>query len=75
MIMPLPKLSPGKWVGEVFPVSVRPDSPSRGNAFLLPPYSAIRSVAERWTLGEVVIMIIVFVSYTRPSKFQIWWPW
>lgn len=34
--------------GEIFPAGVRPDSTSRGDLFLLPAFSTVRSVVFRW---------------------------
>ena len=55
--------------GRGFPAGVRPDSPSRGDAFLLSPYSTVHSVVLRWKLGWVEIM--VFDRYTGPTKRRI----
>ena len=67
--LPPPEPSLGKWVGGVFPFVVRPDSPSRGDPFLLPPLSTVRLVVLRWKLGWVEI--IVFVRYTSHVEHQV----
>lgn len=51
------------------------ESPSRGDPFLLPAYSIIRSVVVGQKLGWIEIM--VFVWYTNPLEHQVsfWWFW
>ena len=55
-------------LGGVFPAGVKPDSPSRGGPFLLPPFSTVRSAVLQWKVGWVKIM--VFVRYISPVEHQ-----
>ena len=55
----------GNGLGRAFPAGVRPGSPWRGDAFLLPHYSVDHSVVLRWRLNWVDTT--VFVTERRSS--------
>ena len=57
--LPPPEPCLGEWLEGGFQAGLRPDSPSRGDLFLLPPFSTVRSVVFRWMLGWVEVMVFV----------------